>query len=79
MSLFLTANRWQVVIDNPMARGAEPLTFMALFSSAAAAKTTNTRTKVINISIPKPCPIVIPAFSFINVAPGTGLPAGVND
>ena len=52
---------------------------MALFSSAAAAKTTNTRTKVINISIPKPCPTVIPAFSFINVAPGTGLPAGVND
>ena len=62
-----------------MARGAEPFTFMALFSSAAAAKTTNTRTKVISNSIPKPCPTVTPAFSFTKVAPGTGWPVGVND
>jgi len=45
------ANRWQVVMDSPMARGAEPFTL--LFASAAAAKTTSTSTMVIMNSIPK--------------------------
>ena len=49
----LTANRWQVVMDSPIARGADPLTLGALSSSAAAAKTTNTSTKVIRNSMPK--------------------------
>ena len=45
------ANKWQVVIERPMAKGADPLT--SLFSSAAAAKTTKTRTKVMKNSMPK--------------------------
>jgi hypothetical protein len=36
----LTAKRWQVVMERPMARGAEPLTLGALSASAAAPKTT---------------------------------------
>ena len=63
-------------MDNPIARGADPLTFAALFSSAAAAKTTKTSTKVISISIPKPCPTVTLLFN--KVAPRTGWPVGVN-
>ena len=31
-----TAKRWQVVMDNPIAKGADPLTLGALCSSAAA-------------------------------------------
>ena len=46
------ANRWQVVMDSPMARGAEPFTLPALLASAAAAKTTRTSTMVIMNSIP---------------------------
>jgi hypothetical protein len=52
--LKLTAKRWQVVIESPMASGADPLTLGALRSSAAAPKTTKTRTKVMRNSIPNP-------------------------
>ncbi len=50
----LTAKRWHVVMERPMARGGDPLTLGALSSSAAAPKTTKTRTKVIRNSIPNP-------------------------
>ena len=49
----LTAKRWQVVMESPIANGADPLTLGALCSSAADAYTTNTRTNVIKNSIPK--------------------------
>ena len=45
------ANKWQVVMDRPMARGADPLTLGVLLSSAAEAKTTNTKTKVMKNSM----------------------------
>ena len=41
----LTAKRWQVVMERPMASGADPLTEGVLSSSAAAAKTTKTGSK----------------------------------
>ena len=45
-----------MVIESPIARGADPLTLAELCSSAAAAKTTKTRTNVMNSSIPTPWP-----------------------
>ena len=53
------ANKWQVVMERPMARGADPLTLGLLLPSAAEAKTTKTRTKVMKNSMPNPCPTVI--------------------
>ena len=50
----LTANRWQVVMESPMASGADPFTLGVLSLSAAAAKTTKTKTNVIKNSIPNP-------------------------
>ena len=53
LNLRLTAKRWQVVMESPIANGADPLTLGALCSSAADAYTTNTRTNVMKNSIPK--------------------------
>ena len=50
------ANRRQVVMDRPMARGGDPLTLAALLSSAAAPNTTRTSTIVIMNSMPKAWP-----------------------
>ena len=46
------ANRWQVVMESPMASGAEPFTLGALLPSAAAPNTTSTSTIVTRNSIP---------------------------
>merc|ERR1712241_462306 len=46
-------------MDRPMAKGADPLTLGVLLSSAAEAKTTNTKTKVMKNSMPNPCPTLI--------------------
>merc|ERR1719270_157623 len=53
------ANKWQVVMDKPIAKGADPLTLGVLLSSAAEAKTTNTKTKVMKNSMPNPCPTLM--------------------
>lgn len=45
------ANRWQAVMDKPMASGADPFTLGELNWSAAAPNTTMTSTAVINISM----------------------------
>ena len=52
--LKLTAYRWQVVIESPMASGADPFVFLAAISSAAEPKTTKTRTNVMKNSTPNP-------------------------
>ena len=44
------ANRWQAVMDRPMASGADPFTLAELNWSAAAPNTTIASTAVINIS-----------------------------
>merc|ERR1711953_1118752 len=50
-------------MDRPMARGADPLTLGVLLSSAAEAKTTNTKTKVMKNSMPNPCPTLMGTLS----------------
>ena len=63
------ANKWQVVMDRPMAKGADPLTLGVLLSSAAEAKTTNTKTKVMKNSMPNPCPTLILGASAVTPTP----------
>ena len=50
----LTANKWQVVMESPIASGADPFVAAAACSSAAEPKTTRIRTKVMKNSIPSP-------------------------
>ena len=52
--LELTAIKWQVVMESPIASGADPFVAAAACSSAAEPKTTRIRTKVMKNSIPSP-------------------------
>jgi len=56
----LTAQRWHMVKESPMASGPDPLN--PVLSESQVAKTVKTSIKVMNISIPKTCPFDTPSL-----------------